>query len=156
MCVRVSVCLCIRDFCGVLVSSHVLQAAKNAGHKSSEPKRIDAVGGKGAPPPAKGAMVTLEHIALSLRTDAGWRITKAGTWHVFTNSYMCTHAHAQAQVKLRGLPYGATVQDVASFFRGFGAQDNTIQFGVSPLVIACVPDTPRCRCKQRVDTKACA
>ena len=36
-----------------------------------------------------------------------------------------------AQVKLRGLPYGATIQDVAAFFRGFGAQENTIQFGVN-------------------------
>lgn len=36
-----------------------------------------------------------------------------------------------AQVKLRGLPYGATIQDVAAFFRGFGAQETTIQFGVN-------------------------
>jgi hypothetical protein len=37
--------------------------------------------------------------------------------------------NGMAQVKLRGLPYGATTQDVASFFRGFGAVENSIQFG---------------------------
>ena len=30
--------------------------------------------------------------------------------------------NGMAQVKLRGLPYGASIQDVAAFFRGFGAQ----------------------------------
>ena len=44
--------------------------------------------------------------------------------------------YTQAQVKLRGLPYGATIQNVIEFFRGFGAQEDTIQFGVSfPMMI---------------------
>lgn len=64
--VRVSVVvfLCVPVFeCGyaffdVTVSSQAAQAAKNtAPHKSSESKKIDAVGAKGAPPPGKGAMV---------------------------------------------------------------------------------------------------
>mmetsp|Transcript_37182 Transcript_37182/g.54534 ORF Transcript_37182/g.54534 Transcript_37182/m.54534 type:complete len:93 (+) Transcript_37182:2-280(+) len=36
-----------------------------------------------------------------------------------------------AQVKLRGLPYGATILDVAAFFRGFGAQEHSIHLGIN-------------------------
>jgi hypothetical protein len=58
--VSVSVCLLEYGyaFFDVTLSSQAAQAAKNtAPHKSSDPKKIDAVGAKGAPPPGKGAMV---------------------------------------------------------------------------------------------------
>ena len=34
-------------------------------------------------------------------------------------------------MKLRGLPYGATILDVAAFFRGFGAQEHSIHLGIN-------------------------
>jgi hypothetical protein len=60
LCVSVRVPVFVRGypFFDVSVSSQAAQAAKNtAPHKFSEPKKIDAVGAKGAPPPGKGAMV---------------------------------------------------------------------------------------------------
>jgi hypothetical protein len=38
-----------------------------------------------------------------------------------------------SKVKLRGLPYGATTNDVVNFFRGFGVVESAVQFGVNSV-----------------------
>ena len=43
------------------------------------------------------------------------------------------------KIKLRGLPYGATVSDVVNFFRGYGAIEGTVTFGLNSVP----PPSPR-------------
>jgi len=38
-----------------------------------------------------------------------------------------------SKVKLRGLPYGATTNDVVNFFKGFGVVESAVQFGVNSV-----------------------
>ena len=38
-----------------------------------------------------------------------------------------------SKVKLRGLPYGATLMDVVNFFKGFGVVESAVQFGVNSV-----------------------